>query len=114
MMRTKNIAKQLLLLTCFLFAGHLQAQTPESFAIFYGANPPVNALAQFDRLALESENVTAEELQQLKTRGAATFAYLSVGEVNAARAWHSKLQREWIGMATISTATCRCTGTARL
>ena len=41
-----------------------------STAIYYADEPPVNILAQFDRLVLESDNVTDQELRDLKKFGA--------------------------------------------
>ncbi len=69
---------------------------PGSVAFFYGVNPPVNTLSQFDRLVLESENVTASEHADLKQHGSATYAYLSVGEVNPQRSWSNLIQPEWV------------------
>ncbi len=68
---------------------------PGSVAFFYGAKPPVNALSQFDRLVLESENIKPEELQLLKQHGSATYAYLSIGEVSPQRSWANLINPEW-------------------
>lgn len=72
-------------------AMQLSAATNESVAFFYGAKPPVNALSQFDRIIVESENIKNDELKELKRNGAAAFAYLSIGEVGPERDWYDSL-----------------------
>ncbi len=62
-----------------------------STAIYYANNPPVNILAQFDRLVLESENVTDQELRDLKKYGATTYAYVSIGESAPNRPWSDRI-----------------------
>ncbi len=66
-----------------------------SVAFYYGANPPVNSLSQFDRLILESENIRPSELSGLKQHGASTYAYLSIGEVGPQRTWKHLIKTEW-------------------
>ncbi len=68
---------------------------PGSVAFFYGAKPPVNALSQFDRLVLESENIKPEELSLLKQHGSSAYAYLSMGEVSPQRSWANLIKPEW-------------------
>ncbi len=67
-----------------------------SIAFFYGNNPPVNVLSQFDRLVLESDNVTATELQALTRSGAVAYAYLSVGEVAPTRRIAGAVDADWV------------------
>ena len=67
----------------------------DNIAFFYGANPPINSLSQFDRLILESENITPSELEELKQHGSTTYAYLSIGEVNPQRSWADSIQPDW-------------------
>jgi uncharacterized protein (TIGR01370 family) len=62
-----------------------------STAIYYASNPPINVLAQFDRLVLESENVDDRELRELKKYGARTYAYLSIGESAPDRPWSDQI-----------------------
>jgi len=81
------------LLLSLLWMSHATAATSENIAFFYGSNPAVNAWSQYDRIVLESENISADELSGLKQHGAATFAYLSVGEVGPDRKWN--LKPEW-------------------
>ena len=68
----------------------------KSLAIFYGANPPVDELAQFDRLVLEPDNIDRVELTELTAHGALAYAYLSVGEVGPTRSFARNLQQDWI------------------
>jgi len=68
-----------------------ETSTPKSIAFFYGANPPVNVLSQFDRLVLEPENVNSDELLQLKRGGAVAYSYLSIGEVGEHRNWFDRV-----------------------
>ena len=68
----------------------------KSLAIFYGANPPVEELAQFDRLVLEPDNIDPIQLSALTSQGAQAYAYLSVGEVGPTRSYARNLQQEWI------------------
>ena len=72
-----------------------ESKDADNVAFFYGINPPVNALSQFDRLILESENITPSELADLKQHGSATYAYLSIGEVNPQRSWAGSIQPDW-------------------
>ena len=66
----------------------------KSIAFYYGPNPPVNALAQFDRLVLEPENIKPAELTQLKRYGAVAYSYLSVGEVGEHRNWYDRIPQD--------------------
>ena len=68
----------------------------KSLAIFYGANPPVDELSQFDRLVLEPDNVSFQQLQQLTEDGAQAYAYLSVGEVGPTRSYAQSIKQEWV------------------
>jgi len=53
-------------------------------AFFYGAQVPVTALAQFDRVVVEADQI--QDLRPLRAAGADIFAYVSVGEVEGWRA----------------------------
>ena len=65
-------------------------------AIYYGANAPVSQLAQFDRLVLEPDNVSAKELEALQESGAVPYAYLSVGEVGPMRDYAQDVDPDWV------------------
>ncbi|MBX2884305.1 MAG: endo alpha-1,4 polygalactosaminidase [Granulosicoccus sp.] len=66
-----------------------------STAFFYGADPPPHILSQFDRLVLESDNVSSEHLSELTAGGASAFAYLSVGEVAPHRSYRKYMEPDW-------------------
>lgn len=53
-------------------------------AFFYGAQVPVTALARFDRVVVEADQI--QELGPLRAAGAEIFAYVSVGEAEGWRA----------------------------
>mgnify|MGYP000173500792 CR=1 FL=1 len=61
-------------------------------AFFYGPNPPLALLRQFDRVVLEPDNVQPDELDDLGRSGARVYAYLSIGEVGPERAGFEKLE----------------------
>ena len=96
MIRIYNTIRHLMLLLLVSIAASSHALAAEkSVAFYYGALPPVNALSQFDRLVLESENIKPEELTKLKQHGSVTFAYLSIGEVGPSRSWGNQIKTEW-------------------
>ncbi len=82
-------------------AGTAHAFDGGSVAFYYGINPPVNALSQFDRLVVEADNVEPNDHRLLKRNGAATFAYISVGEVGPHRPWFNLVSDQ----ATLGTNT---------
>ena len=53
-------------------------------AFFYGTPMPTDALARFDHVIVEADNV--KDIAPLRTHGAIVFAYLSVGEAEGWRA----------------------------
>jgi hypothetical protein len=56
-----------------------------STAFFYGANPPRELFAHFDRVVVEADRMGA--LPAAGTTRAQPFAYVAVGEVDGSRAW---------------------------
>ena len=77
-----------LLLPCLSILGYAigHAATP-STAFFYGYPVPVAALAQYERVVVEAENL--QDPGSLRTFGSDVFAYLSVGE---AEGWRKTAQ----------------------
>ena len=67
-----------------------------SAAFYYGPKPPVDVLSQFDRLIVEADNITANELDSLKADGARVYAYLSVGEIGPDRSYSSSIDPSWV------------------
>jgi hypothetical protein len=66
-----------------LRSGMEQHDLPRT-AFFYGAQVPVTALAQFDRVVVEADQIL--DLPPLRAAGADIFAYVSVGEAEGWRA----------------------------
>lgn len=79
-------------------AAHAQgaagAPVGPTVALFYGANPPVEQLAAFDVVVVEPD-AQFDPRAHAKTHPA-WFAYVSVGEVNAHRAYFSAMPRAWL------------------
>ena len=78
-----------------------QAQVPSSLlgratAFFYGSDPAIDILSQYDRLVLEPDNINDDDLTRLKAKGARTYAYLSIGEVGPFRAYAKDIKESWI------------------
>jgi len=67
-----------------------------SVAVYYGDNPPVDQLSQFDKLVLEADAINDDELKELTKHGAVPYAYLSVGEVGPHRRYASRIPPKWI------------------
>ncbi|HUQ25408.1 MAG TPA: bifunctional glycoside hydrolase 114/ polysaccharide deacetylase family protein [Burkholderiales bacterium] len=80
----------LLALTALLLAS--VAHGAPAVAFFYGASPPIDELSAFDAVVLEPGHSPAGPPPRPKTEW---FAYVSVGEVNPARAWASELPAAW-------------------
>ena len=82
-----------LLSVCLVMSGCVAGcSSRPSTAFFYGAGVPVAALAQFDRVVVEAENL--KDLDGLRTDGADVFAYVSVGEAEGWRASAKALPAE--------------------
>ena len=78
-----------------------QARIPASLhgratAFYYGSEPAVDILSQYDRVVLEPDNIKSQVLIDLKAEGARTYAYLSVGEVGPFRAYAKDVKKSWI------------------
>ncbi|MCA1662731.1 MAG: endo alpha-1,4 polygalactosaminidase, partial [Myxococcales bacterium] len=66
-----------------------------SIAFYYGASLPIAELSQFDRVVIDPDRATADELSALRAAGVETFAYVSVGELDPARAWSRGADASW-------------------
>jgi hypothetical protein len=62
-------------------------------AFFYGAQVPLAALARFDRVVVEAEQIP--DLRPLQAGGAELFAYVSVGEAEHWRVSTQSLPADW-------------------
>ncbi|MFK7861632.1 MAG: bifunctional glycoside hydrolase 114/ polysaccharide deacetylase family protein [Granulosicoccus sp.] len=67
-----------------------------SAAFYYGADPAIDELSQFDRIILEPDNISATQLKALTAQGAQAYAYVSVGEVGKHRSYARQMKPEWI------------------
>ncbi|MFK8082485.1 MAG: endo alpha-1,4 polygalactosaminidase [Granulosicoccus sp.] len=67
-----------------------------SVAFYYGTDPAIDELSQFDRIVLEADNVGAGQLEQLTAQGAMAYAYISVGEVGKHRSYASQMKPDWL------------------
>ena len=92
------------MLSLFLTKPFCYADTtePKSTAIFYASQPPVELLGQYQRVVVEPDNITAQELAALHAKGAKVFAYLSIGEVNSTRKWYKQVDPDWIQAVIMS------------
>jgi len=63
-----------------------QAANLPSVAFWYAAEPPLSELAQFDWVVVEPAHLSDDDVSFLSAQGAAPFAYLSIGELDATEA----------------------------
>jgi uncharacterized protein (TIGR01370 family) len=83
-------------------AGGGQARGAPSIAVHYGDHPPLSALRSFDRVVLEPDHVSDQEVADLREAGATVFAYLSVGEAHQSRPYFARLPARWsLGRHTV-------------
>lgn len=71
-----------------LFNAFVYADSPArqpSVAFYYGNEPPVELLSQFDWIVVEAANVDSAEQRLLAQHGGQPFAYVSIGELDAWR-----------------------------
>ncbi|MFT7211590.1 MAG: hypothetical protein ACI9XK_001834, partial [Granulosicoccus sp.] len=73
-----------------------QSLQGRSTAFYYGVKPPVDVLSQFDRLVVEADNMTPNELQSLRVDGTRIYAYLSVGEIGPERSYSDSIDPTWV------------------
>jgi hypothetical protein len=77
-----------------LAASAAQSSSMTSFALFYGAHPPVDQLAAFDNVVLEPDSGFNPSSQ--RTSCTEWFAYVSVGEVTPHRKYYAELPKKWL------------------
>lgn len=75
------------------------AQTPaaaplESFALYYGSNPPIEPLSAFDVAVIEPDSGFEPRAHRLAHTE--WFAYASVGEVLPSRRYYAALPKRWL------------------
>lgn len=67
-----------------------------SYSFWYGVNPPLDLLSQFDRIVVEADNISGKELKALQQHGGKVLAYLSVCEWNTSRATSVSINPSWV------------------
>jgi hypothetical protein len=67
-----------------------------STAFFYGRDLPLEALSRYQRIVVEPDNVTDDELAFLQKHGTKVYAYLSIGEVRMDSPWSQQLEKDWV------------------
>ncbi|ORC49419.1 hypothetical protein B2G74_15510 [Burkholderia sp. A27] len=65
-----------------------------SIALFYGAQPPVSRLREFDVAVIEPDS--GFEPLRHKSARTAWFAYVSVGEVTPQRSYYAAIPKAWL------------------
>ena len=73
-----------------------------SVAFYYGNEPPVELLSQFDWIVVEAANVDSTEQRLLAQHGGQPFAYVSIGELDAWRGASTSLPAD--ALVTSNTA----------
>tara|TARA_R110001606_G_scaffold228969_1_gene377000 strand:+ start:1301 stop:4111 length:2811 start_codon:yes stop_codon:yes gene_type:complete len=67
------------------FAYANEAPNAPSVTFYYGNEPPVELLSQFDWIVVEAANIDPTEQRLLKQHGGQPFAYVSIGELDSWR-----------------------------
>ena len=67
-----------------------------STAFYYGAQPPIDVLSQFERIIVEADNIRPAELQGLQADGSRIYAYISVGEIGPERSYSNSIDPTWV------------------
>ncbi|MGE3165441.1 MAG: bifunctional glycoside hydrolase 114/ polysaccharide deacetylase family protein [Planctomycetota bacterium] len=65
-------------------------------AFFYGAPLPAAALAFYERVVVEPDATSPEEVAALRRGGTEVLAYLSLGEIARTSSRYPRVEREWI------------------
>ncbi len=93
-----SVALLLLLLTArdgFAEAVDVGVQAAPHTAFYYGSEPPVDLLMQFDRVVVEAAQLGPAERRAITRNGAQLYAYLSVGEAEPWRADYADFEPAW-------------------
>jgi polysaccharide biosynthesis protein PelA len=85
-----------LLLFFISFTNTVNAEPFPSYTFWYGLNPPVELLSQFDNIIVEADHLSDQEIKALKQHGNKVLAYLSLGEWNPQRTTDQTVEPAWI------------------
>ena len=91
--RLRRIAAAIAILFIASYAQPTRAAP--SFAFYYGADIPWEALGAFDVAVVEPGNVGASGWRHRLNPGTTVAAYIAVGEVHPTRAYFSRMRPEW-------------------
>ncbi|MEH6640276.1 endo alpha-1,4 polygalactosaminidase [Vreelandella glaciei] len=70
---------------CCSFAYANETPNAPSVTFYYGNEPPVELLSQFDWIVVEAANIDPTEQRLLEQHGGQPFAYVSIGELDSWR-----------------------------
>jgi hypothetical protein len=94
-----NLKKYFMFLGCVFLSGCTSLNNQKniySTAFYYGRDLPLETLSRYQRIVVEPENTTADELAFLKKHGAKVYAYLSIGEVRMDSPLSQQLKKDWV------------------
>ena len=89
-------AVTIFLLFFISFTYTANAEPMKSYTFWYGLNPPVELLSQFDNIIVEADHLSDQKIKALKQHGSKVLAYLSVGEWNPQRSSNQAVESAWI------------------
>jgi len=78
-----------------LIVSQAEAAENPSTAFYYATNPPLDLLSTYERVIVEPDNITSEQLRFMQNQGVIVYAYLSIGEVGPTRTWSKEIKEEW-------------------
>jgi uncharacterized protein (TIGR01370 family) len=77
----------------FMLMSYFSSGIPSAM-LFYGSPVPLELLSRFDMVIVEPEYLA--DPTALSSSGSDVFAYISVGEINHSRSWHSDIPGSWL------------------
>jgi hypothetical protein len=94
-----NLKKYFMFLGCVFLSSCTSLNNQKniySTAFYYGRDLPLETLSRYQRIVVEPENVTHDELAFLKKHGVTVYAYLSIGEVRMDSPLSQQLKKDWV------------------
>ena len=90
------IKKYIFFIAMIVLLSDVNATENPSTAFYYAKNPPLDLLSSYERVVVEPENISPEQLNYMQKRGVSVYAYLSIGEVSPTRDWYDQINKKWI------------------
>ncbi len=84
------------LLPLFFVVNLSTAGSSPSYSFWYGINPPVDLLSQFDRIVVEADNLNNQEIKALQQHSGKVLAYLSIGENSTRSPATGTINSTWV------------------